>query len=98
MTHIPCFATGSEDLPPSIYFKNQSLLICRGTPCQMVLEMVSPDPQMTVREALRIVVDNLDRVHNIHVELPWEASDEILCNLLIKGLLEIRLIGPTPLS
>lgn len=64
----------------------------------MVLEMVSGDPQMTVRQALQVVVESLASKQNIHIEMPWSAPDEILCKLLITALLQVGIIGPTPLS
>jgi hypothetical protein len=98
MSDTPCFATGTDQLPRSVYFKNQSLLICRGTPSQMILEMVSSEQQLTVREALERLVSHISSTRNINIQLPWQAPDEVLANLFIKVLLEIGILEPTPLS
>ena len=98
MTDTPCFATGTEPLPSSVYFKNQSLLICRGTPSQLVLEMLVSDQQLTLRETLERLVAHLASTKGITIQLPWQATDEILANLFIRTLLEVGIIEPTPLS
>lgn len=98
MNDTPCFATGTEQLPISVYFKNESLLICRGTPSQMVLEMVASDPQVTVRAALERLVAHLSSTRDINIQLPWHAPDDILANLFIQVLLEAGIVEPTPLS
>ena len=64
----------------------------------MVLEMVSRDPPLTVRESLEYLVRHIAATRNFTIELPWQATDEILCNLFIKVLLEAGIVEPTPLS
>lgn len=98
MTDTPCFASGTEKLPSSIYFRNHSLLICRGTPSEMVLEMIGSSVPLTVREALERLVKHIADTRNIHIQLPWEAPDEILSNLFIQVLLNAGIVEPTPLS
>jgi hypothetical protein len=98
MKDEPCHATGKEKLPSSVYFKNQSLQICRGSPSEIVLQMVPAAPNLTVRKALGQLVKQLASKRNLHVELPWDAPDEILSNLLLRVMLDNGIIGPTPLS
>lgn len=98
MSEERCLATGKEKLPCSVYFKNQSLQICRGTPSEMILEMVSSASTLTVREAIRVVVDHLASTRKLLVELPWDASDEVLSNLLIQVMLTSGVVSPTPIS
>jgi hypothetical protein len=64
----------------------------------MVLEMVGSSSPMTVREALQHLVKHISETRDIHIELPWKAPDEILCNLFIQVLLGTGIISPTPLS
>jgi hypothetical protein len=64
----------------------------------MVLEMIARDPPLTVREALEYLVRHIASTRNITIALPWQATDEILCNLFIKTLLENGIVEPTPLS
>jgi hypothetical protein len=98
MKDEPCHATGTEKLPSSVYFKNQSFQICRGSPSEIVLQMVPAAPNLTVRRALGHLVKQLALRWNLHVELPWDAPDEILSNLLLQVMFDHGIIGPTPLS
>lgn len=98
MSDEHCHSTGEEDLPRSVYLKNQSLHICRGTPSEIVLQMVVSDSKLTVRDALRILVSQLASTRSLYVELPWDAPDEILANLILQVMLDNGIIGPTPLS
>jgi hypothetical protein len=98
MSDTHSYATGTEKLPRSVYFKNNSLFICRGTPSEMVLEMVPREPPPTLQEALGYLVDHIAKTRNITLELPWQAPDEILCRLFIKTLLDLGIVEPTPLS
>lgn len=94
----PCHATGREKLPSSVYFKNQSLHICRGTPSEIVLQMVVSDSKLTVRNALKVLVNQLASTRNLYIQLPWDAPDEILANLILQVMLDNGILGPTPLS
>jgi hypothetical protein len=98
MSEERCLATGKEKLPCSVYFKNESLHICRGTPSEMVLQMVSSDTTLTVRDAIKVVVDHLASTRKLLVELPWDAPDEVLSNLLLQAMLGSGVVGPTPIS
>jgi hypothetical protein len=91
-------ATGTEKLPTSVYFNNQSLHICRGTPSEMILQMVVSDSKLTLRDALKTLVDSVASTRNLHIQLPWGAPDDVLSNLFIKVLLENGILSPTPLS
>lgn len=94
----PCYATGLEELPSSVYVKNQSLHICRGTPSEIVLQLVSSDSKLTVRDALKVLVNQLASTRNLHVRMPWDAPDEILSSLILQVMLDNGILGPTPLS
>jgi len=47
---------------------------------------------------LEYLVRHIAATRNFTIELPWQATDEILCNLFIKVLLEAGIVEPTPLS
>lgn len=94
----PCHATGTEKLPTSVFVKNQSLLICRGTPSEIVVQLVSSPSKLTVRDALKALVNQLASTRHLQVELPWDAPDDILSNLLLQVMLDNGIVGPTPLS
>ena len=64
----------------------------------MVLEMLPKDPAVTVRDALSHLVSYIAETRDLTIELPWQASDEVLCTLFIKALLESGIVEPTPLS
>lgn len=98
MSDENCYSTGEEGLPSSVYIKNQSLHIFRGTPSEIVLQMVDSDSKLTVREALKVLVSQLASTRNLHVQLPWDAPDEILSNLILQVMLDNGILGPTPLS
>jgi hypothetical protein len=93
-----CYSTGEESLPNSVYLKTKSLQIYRGSPSEIILEMVPAAPNLTVRRALEQLVEQLALKRNLHVEMPWDAPDEILSNLLLQVMLDNNIIGPTPLS
>ena len=93
-----CHSTGTEKLPSSVFVKNHSLHICRGTPSEIVLQLVPNSSKLTVRDALKVLVNQLASTRNLHVQLPWDAPDTILSNLLVQVLLDNGIIGPTPLS
>lgn len=98
MSEERCLAIGKEKLPCSVYFRNQSLQICRGTPSEMVLQMVSSDTTLSVRDAIKVVVHHLASTRKLYVELPWDAPDEVLSNLLLQVMLSNGIVGPTPIS
>lgn len=60
--------------------------------------MVSSTSKLTVRDALKVLVNQLATKRSLHVELPWDAPDEILSNLILQVLLDNGIVGPTPLS
>jgi len=93
----PCHVTGTESLPSSVYDRD-SLLICRGTPSEIVLQLVSSPSQLTVREALKVLVDQLASKMGLYVELPWGAPDDILSNLILQVLIGNGIVAITPLS
>lgn len=95
---LSCYATGTDKLPTSVYLRDLSLDICRGTPSEIVLQLVPSSSTLTLQEALIALVGELSFTRNLHVELPWDAPDDVLSNLIVQVLLDYGVIGPTPLA
>lgn len=98
MSDVNHFIDGTQELPPSVWSQAGGFNIYRGTPSQMVLEMVSGDHEYTVREALQQLIFHVYQTRGLQIQLPWQTSDEILANLFIYTLLQARIIQPTPLA
>jgi hypothetical protein len=97
MSNTPCFATGKEKLPLSVWAHSDDFYIYRGQPSQMILEMTAGN-ELTVRQALQVLVPQLAKKQGLHIELPWDQSDDTLSALFIQALLMVGLIKPTPLA
>jgi hypothetical protein len=97
MSDTPCFATGKEKIPLSIWIHSDDYHIYRGLPSQMVLEMTAGHG-LTVRQALQTLVPQLAQKQGLLIELPWDQSDDLLASLFIHSLLMVGLVKPTPLA
>jgi len=97
MINVNHFIDGTQSLPASVWSQTNDFNIYRGNPSQMILEMVG-NQQSTVRDALQQLVNHIYQTRNIQIQLPWQATDEILANLFIYTLLQAGIIRPTPLA
>lgn len=97
MSDVHHFIDGTQNLPLSVWSLTGDFSIYRGNPSQMILEMMGGE-QCSVREALEKLVNHIYQTRNIQIQLPWQASDEILANLFIYTLLQAGIIRPTPLA
>jgi hypothetical protein len=97
MSDVNHFIDGKQVLPPSVWSQSNDFNIYRGTPSEMVLEMMGGE-QCSVREALEKLVNHVSQTRNIQIQLPWQAPDEILANLFIYTLLQAGIVRPTPLA
>ena len=99
MSDINHFVDGKQKLPPSVWSQTSEFNIYRGTPSQMVLEMMGNGGQeCTIREALEQLVNHIYQTRNIQIQLPWQAPDEVLANLFVYTLLRAGIIRETPLA
>lgn len=98
MSDVNHFIDGKQALPPSVWSQTSDFNIYRGTPSEMVLEMMGGVQKYSVRETLEQLVNHIAQTRNIHIQLPWQAPDEILANLFIYTLLQAGIVRPTPLA
>lgn len=98
MSDVNHFIDGRQELPRSVWSQTSEFNIYRGTPSQMVIEMMGGDQPYTVREALQQLVNHIYQTRNLQIQLPWQAPDEILANLFIYTLLQAGIVYPTPLA
>lgn len=99
MSDVNHFIDGSQVLPISVWSQTSDFNIYRGTPSEMVLEMMGGNHQGSVREALEQLVNHVSQTRNIQIQLPWHVPDDkILANLFIYTLLQAGIVRPTPLA
>jgi len=99
MNDVNHFIDGKQVLPISVWSQFSDFNIYRGTPSEMVLEMIGRGHQGSVREALEQLVNHVSQTRNIQIQLPWQVpDDEILANLFIYTLLQAGIVHPTPLA
>lgn len=86
----------TEPLPFAIWVPNGSFRVYRGTPVEIVREMVEGTTPMTVREALQQLTKGLADTRKVVIQLPWRESDEVLSSLFLHALLELGISRPVP--
>lgn len=91
MSDVISFSNGLEKLPKAIWFpgtpKNQN--IYRGTPSEMVAELVGPRNFSTVEKALRSLTKDLAKSKQVDIQLPWGQPEEVLAALFVHAILEL---------
>jgi hypothetical protein len=99
MSDITSLSNGKEKIPPSIRVQSNDFHIYRGTPSQMIFEMMDGSgEQTTLREAIQKLVHHLASTNRLQIQLPWDQPDELLAALFIHSLLITGIVRPTPLA
>jgi hypothetical protein len=98
MSQTPCYAKPSDPLPPAIWVPSGSYRIYRGSPVQMVREMAVGDPpaqtDLSVRESLQRLTNELAEARRVVIQLPWNQPDEVLSALFLHAIMQLG-IGRT---
>ena len=99
MSDIISLSNGKENLPSSIWVQSNDFHIYRGTPSQMIFEMMEgTGEKVTLREAIQRLVAHLASTNRLQIQLPWDQPDELLATLFIHSLLVTGVVRPTPLA
>lgn len=95
---IPTFCNTklSDPLPKAIWIPSDSYRIYRGTPVEMILEMVEEPGPFSVRKALEKLIEGFAKSRNLVIQLPWKESEETLSMLFLHALLTLRICQVAP--
>jgi len=85
-------------LPKTLWVPSASLKVYRGSPLDVVRQMVGcrAGRPFQARSAIQELSGQLAKARNIRIHLPWDAPDEVLSALFLHALLSLRIARPVP--
>lgn len=101
MSYEYCHATKSTSLPSSLWIPRGGLRVFRGSPLEIVQEMAHHEEEplhLSVRESLEQLTQGLSSARRVHIELPWQESDEVCSALFLHALLQLGITKAVPLA
>jgi len=88
----------TSGLPRALWVPSGSLKVYRGSPVDVVRQMVGCRGGKTfqVRSAIQALSEELAKARHIRIHLPWDQSDDVLSALFLHALLQLRIARPVP--